>query len=726
MTGSPERKSVLRDGYGFVILPSYVSLYHTYAPIWRQEEEERSRAWEKWSASIDKDVESVEGVLEIVLERNNDALSDLKMLVQLGIPKHYRKHCWKKFLLPQRVPAEGSKDSYKELIIKMEGHQTDSSFEECMNQINKDLHRTFPDHRITDDQGKERLRRILGAYALRNPVVGYCQGLNFLAATFLLVFNDEEDAFWCFVALVEDILTGYFDPMMINQQVDGLVFEQLLKQLIPNVAAHLDDIAVHVPTAVAGWFLVAFVNTLPSETMMRVWDVLFFEKSPVVIFRVALALLDIYSEALVECSEAGDAYMLFQGIGPITFDAKTLVDTSMVSFAHVKDSALSVLRDKYAPGVTKVMEKMHHIESNLPSITIPDGASPKKSLSRSGSIKTATPFSKNGSILSTGIEQRLGILRLRERDTNANYNSDGMHASAYVTLRRTQSASFPRSHVLFAPGHNERLQQQLRIDLLSMSTFIPDMKLLRTAFQIAAAPIKTKQKENEHDEGRIDLSKSGHTLDMSDLSLQANSQENKDESCRNSVLRRFTDGGALLASSNKHNSRPRWSNHPMAHGIDTPGTRTLQSVQQMKNIWKFIDRLENEIKHASVRLEIVSSANDQLEATVQDISEQIQKLQDEIEHKTSVYNALFQRCSELQSQTNQIEMEYRSYITNNTSVAQSWKTIQREVHLNDKKLKMLMDMAGRLQRSGIDQEPSSPTKRLKKSISQLINRKFTK
>ena len=702
-----DKKNVLRDAYGFVVQSPYVSLYHTYAPSRRQEEGERDVAWKTWSDKVGGEG-GMQNALDIALGGDQNALRELKMLVHLGVPRDNRAMCWSKFLVQQHEVA----CDYKELVSKLETSnekENESTLGESLQQIDKDLHRTFPDHPITDEQGKLRLRRMLGAYAVRNPTVGYCQGLNFLAATFLLVFDDEEDAFWCFVALIEDILSGYFDPMMVNQQVDRLVFEQLLKQLIPNIALHLEDIGVNVPTAIAGWFLVAFVNTLPSETMLRVWDILFFEKSPVVIFRVALSLLEIYSDAILECRDAGDAYMLFQGIGPITFDSKRLVETSTISFAHVKDSALSVLRDKYAPGVTRVMEKMYHIESNLPSITIRDGALPKQSLSRSGSIKTA-PF-KDSTMSSTGIEQRLGILRLREKESN----SDGMNGvSAFVTLRRTQSAAFPRSHELFSPGQNERLQQQLRISLLSMSTFIPDMKLLRTAFEIAAAPNTYGEKESSKT--------TGHTVDLADLSLNSLPSNDTEQSAKKVILRRFTDGGALLASPKKHNSAPHWSNNPFmseASGIFFQ--------QQAGNLSHFIEQLELEIDHATDRMQYISESNDELETTVQGISDQIQKLQQEIEHKTSVYNALFQRCTELQSQTHQIELEYKRHMTANSSVAQSWKTIQREIHLNDTKLKMLMDMAGNLQRSGHDpQEPSSPTKRLKKSITQIINRKFTK
>ncbi len=46
-------------------------------------------------------------------------------------------------------------------------------------QIEKDLHRTFPGHPVMDSSGRNALRRLLAAYARRNPSVGYCQVQNF-------------------------------------------------------------------------------------------------------------------------------------------------------------------------------------------------------------------------------------------------------------------------------------------------------------------------------------------------------------------------------------------------------------------------------------------------------------------------------------------------------------------------------------------------------------------
>lgn len=44
------------------------------------------------------------------------------------------------------------------------------------------------------------------------------------------------------------------------------------------------------------WFLTMFVTSLPLESTLRVWDVLFFDCCSSVLFRCSLALVDIYAQ----------------------------------------------------------------------------------------------------------------------------------------------------------------------------------------------------------------------------------------------------------------------------------------------------------------------------------------------------------------------------------------------------------------------------------------------
>jgi hypothetical protein len=61
-----------------------------------------------------------------------------------------------------------------------------------INQIDMDLHRTFPDDpffKVEDNLLK--LRNILLAYSRRNTRIGYCQGFNFLVGRLIKIFSKE-------------------------------------------------------------------------------------------------------------------------------------------------------------------------------------------------------------------------------------------------------------------------------------------------------------------------------------------------------------------------------------------------------------------------------------------------------------------------------------------------------------------------------------------------------
>ena len=80
-------------------------------------------------------------------------------------------------------------------------------------------------------------------------------------------------------------------PLLPFTQVNTRVFRHLVRQEFPPVAAHLEGLGADISCVFVQWFLCFFVNFLPDETCLRVWDVVFYQRSSVVLFQVSLKAL---------------------------------------------------------------------------------------------------------------------------------------------------------------------------------------------------------------------------------------------------------------------------------------------------------------------------------------------------------------------------------------------------------------------------------------------------
>ncbi|CAN8287195.1 unnamed protein product [Cochlearia groenlandica] len=296
---------------------------------------------------------------------------ELEVLVRGGAPMALRGELWQAFVGVKKRRVEnyyqnllaadnlGNDTDQEHMQHAVEkGSSTDplSAVEKWKGQIEKDLPRTFPGHPALDAGGRKALRRLLTAYARHNPSVGYCQAMNFFAALLLLLMP-EENAFWSLIGIIDDYFNDYYSEEMIESQVDQRVLEELVRERFPKLVQHLDYLGVQVAWVTGPWFLSIFINMLPWESVLRVWDVLLFEGNRVMLFKTALALMEFYGPALVTTKDTGDAVTLLQSMTGSTFDSSQLIFTACMGYQNINESRLEELRSKHRPAVIAAFEE---------------------------------------------------------------------------------------------------------------------------------------------------------------------------------------------------------------------------------------------------------------------------------------------------------------------------------------------------------------------------------
>ncbi|XP_065758515.1 growth hormone-regulated TBC protein 1 isoform X3 [Muntiacus reevesi] len=233
----------------------------------------------------------------------------VKRYIRKGVPLEHRARVWMGVSGAQ-AQMDRNPGYYQRLL---QGERS-ASLEEA---IRTDMSRTFPDNvRFRKDaepclQGP--LYNVLLAYGHHNHGVGYCQGMNFVAGCLVLVTRSEEEAFWLLDALLGRILPDYYSPSMLGLKTDQEVLGELVRLKLPAVAALMDGHGVLWTLVASRWFICLFVDVLPVETVLRVWDCLFSEGSKI-LFRVALTLLKHHQASILEATSVPDLCEKFKEI----------------------------------------------------------------------------------------------------------------------------------------------------------------------------------------------------------------------------------------------------------------------------------------------------------------------------------------------------------------------------------------------------------------------------
>lgn len=149
--------------------------------------------------------------------------------------------------------------------------------------------------------GQTMLRRLLRAYSVYDSSVGYCQGMGFIAATFL-TYNSEREAFWQFVSVMNKrpcILRDLFGESMSGSQRVLFIAEKLFQKFLPKLFKHFEKENIHISMFATQWLITIYSSSFPFDLVTRVWDIFMFDGWKIV-YRVMLALLKHFSDELLQ------------------------------------------------------------------------------------------------------------------------------------------------------------------------------------------------------------------------------------------------------------------------------------------------------------------------------------------------------------------------------------------------------------------------------------------
>ncbi|XP_056646938.1 small G protein signaling modulator 3 homolog [Diorhabda sublineata] len=267
----------------------------------------------------------------------------LATMVRSGIPHSLRPQMWMRMsgALEKKYQSELS---YKD-IVKV------SSNDSLMTskQIEKDLLHIMPTNACysnINSTGIPRLRRILRGIAWLYPEIGYCQGMGMIAAS-LILFMEEECAFWIMVTIVEDLLpASYYSSTLIGIQADQRVLRTLISSYLPDTDEVLKNHDIELSLITSHWFLTLFASVIHMKILLRIWDLFFFEGS-IVLFQVTLSMLKMKEPFLKGLENSAQIFNALSDIPGDIDDVDMLLEVSKELTGSLNDVMLETYRRRH-------------------------------------------------------------------------------------------------------------------------------------------------------------------------------------------------------------------------------------------------------------------------------------------------------------------------------------------------------------------------------------------
>ncbi|EDO50033.1 predicted protein, partial [Nematostella vectensis] len=181
-----------------------------------------------------------------------------------------------------------------------------AEFRERKQLVDKDVTRTDRTHpyyveKETENDNVRKLYDVLMTYCMYNFDLGYVQGMSDLLSPVLFLVENEVDAFWCFVGLMEKMAHNFDE----NQEGMKMQLHQLgvlLKFVDPGFYTYLEKHDSGNLYFCFRWLLICFKREFSFDDIMTLWEAFWTQNlSPNFHLIVCLAILDRHRQVIMEC-----------------------------------------------------------------------------------------------------------------------------------------------------------------------------------------------------------------------------------------------------------------------------------------------------------------------------------------------------------------------------------------------------------------------------------------
>ena len=159
---------------------------------------------------------------------------------------------------------------YKSDIYKKTSNQTP-----YLDIILNDIDRTFPKDSKFRKDGKnyKKLYNILTKYSNYNKDIGYAQGLNFLFANALLLYDNEKDAFFYIDGMIKKFKLKKFFAEKNSKLIEEISkFSKILKKYTPEIVEFFEKKCIYHEFFSTGWILTLFSNSMEPKNLFVCWN----------------------------------------------------------------------------------------------------------------------------------------------------------------------------------------------------------------------------------------------------------------------------------------------------------------------------------------------------------------------------------------------------------------------------------------------------------------------